>query len=47
MTQPQHPNTQERVRAILVGFSLDWWAVVIALALVALVWSGLLPLIGW
>jgi hypothetical protein len=42
-----HPNTVQRVRAIRMGFSLDWWSVIVALALVLLVLSGLLPQIPW
>ncbi len=42
-----HPNTVQRVRAIRMGFSLDWWSVLVAVALVLLVLSGILPQIPW
>ena len=29
------------------GLSLDWWAVIIALALAALVVIGLIPAVAW
>lgn len=32
---PQHPNTRERVVAVRLGFSLDWWSVIVT-AIVAL-----------
>lgn len=43
----QHPNTEQRVTATRLGFSLDWWSVIIAVALALLVLSGLLPNIPW
>ncbi len=42
-----HPNTVQRVRAINLGFSLDWWSVLAALALAAAVVAGILPSIPW
>ncbi len=42
-----HPNTVQRVRAIRMGFSLDWWSVIVAFALALLVLSGILPQIPW
>ena len=49
MTQanPNHPNTIERVKAIRVGFSLDWWSVIAAVVLALLVLGGILPSIPW
>ena len=35
-----HPTTQQRVRAVRTGLSLDGWAVVVAIALAALVRFG-------
>lgn len=29
------------------GLSLDWWAVIVAVVLVVLIWSGLIPAVGW
>ncbi|HEY0605100.1 MAG TPA: hypothetical protein VGD58_19430 [Herpetosiphonaceae bacterium] len=45
--KPNHPNTVERIKAVRVGFSLDWWSVIAAVALALLVLSGLLPAIPW
>lgn len=42
-----HPNTVQRVRATRLGFSLDWWSVIVALILGALIWANVLPAIGW
>lgn len=42
MTQRQHPNSEQRVRATRLGFSLGWWSVIVALVL-----GGLLPTIPW
>lgn len=42
-----HPNTVERVNAAKLGISLDWLAVLIAIALALLVYAGLLPEIPW
>ena len=42
-----HPSTVQRVRATRLGLSLDWWSVIVALLLGALIWSGILPAIGW
>jgi uncharacterized membrane protein YadS len=35
MTQshPNHPTTVERVKAVRVGFSLDWWSVIAVVTL--------------
>ena len=44
---PLHPSTVQRVRAARLGLSLDWWAVIIAVALAGLVLTGLLPKVGW
>ena len=43
---PMAPRAQRQVRA-LPTVSADWLATFVALALAALAWSGLLPLIGW
>ena len=43
----QHPNTLQRVRAVNLGFGLDWWSVIAALGLAGLVLSGLLPQSPW
>ncbi|HEX6290779.1 MAG TPA: hypothetical protein VFZ66_16440 [Herpetosiphonaceae bacterium] len=45
--KPNHPNTIERIKAVRVGFSLDWWSVIAAGVLALLVISGLLPTISW
>lgn len=42
-----HPSTVQRVRATRLGFSLDWWSVIVAVLLGALIWAGVLPAIGW
>lgn len=42
-----HPNTVQRVRATRLGFSLDWWSVIVAVVLGALIWANALPAIGW
>ena len=49
MAQPvsEHSNTDERVKATRIGFSLDWWSVFAAVALALLVLTGLLPAIPW
>ena len=49
MAQPvsEHSNTDERVKATRIGFSLDWWSVFVAVALALLVLAGLLPVIPW
>jgi hypothetical protein len=41
------PSTGQRVRAIRFGLSLDWWAVLIAVALAVLVRANILPAIPW
>jgi hypothetical protein len=38
--------TQERVRAVRLGISLDWWAVVVAIVLAILVRLSWLN-VGW
>lgn len=43
----QHPNTEQRVTATRLGFSLDWWSVIVAAVLAVLVLSGVLPAIPW
>lgn len=43
----QHPNTIQRIRATRLGFSLDWWSVIVAAVLALLVASGILPAIPW
>jgi hypothetical protein len=45
-TQPLHPATVQRVRAVRLGFSLDWWSVITAAVLALLVLAGL-PKIAW
>lgn len=45
--KPNHPNTVERIKAVRVGFSLDWWSVIVAVVLALLVVGGLLPNIPW
>jgi hypothetical protein len=35
------------VRATRMGISLDWWAVIIAVALAALIRANFLPAIPW
>jgi hypothetical protein len=48
MSEPSlPPNTRERVRATRLGFSTDWLAVFVALALVALVRTGVLGAVPW
>lgn len=49
MTQlkPNHPNTEERIRATRLGFSLDWWSVIVAALIVVLLLTGILPNIPW
>lgn len=47
MSQAQHPNTEQRVRAIRLGFSLDWWAVIVGVALGVLIHWHVLPAIPW
>ncbi|MGA2497188.1 MAG: hypothetical protein ABSH20_05575 [Tepidisphaeraceae bacterium] len=42
-----HPSTVQRVRATRLGLSLDWWSVIVALILGVLIWTGVLPAIGW
>ncbi len=44
---PLHPSTIQRVRATRLGFSLDWWSVIVAILLAAFTWAGLVPTIGW
>lgn len=44
---PLHPNTVQRVSAIRLGISLDWWAVIVAVLLAVLVVSGVLPKVPW
>jgi hypothetical protein len=41
------PSTGQRVRAIRFGLSLDWWAVLIAVALAVLLRANVLPAIPW
>jgi hypothetical protein len=41
------PSTGQRVRAIRFGLSLDWWAVLVAVALAVLVRANVLPAIPW
>lgn len=43
----EHPNTRQRIRAIRLGLSLDWWAVIVGLLLGALAYGHLLPAIPW
>ena len=38
--KPLHPSTQQRVRAVRLGLSLDGWAVVAAIVLAILVRVG-------
>lgn len=42
-----HPNTVQRIRAVWLGFSLDWWSVITAVVVALLVLSGVLPAIPW
>jgi len=44
---PMHPNTEQRVKATRLGLSLDWWAVIVAIVLAGLIFSRLLPPVGW
>ena len=41
-----HETTQQRVRAVRLGISLDWWAVVAAIVLAILVRLSWLN-VGW
>ncbi len=45
--EPFDSETLESVRATRMGISLDWWAVIIAVALAALIRASLLPAIPW
>lgn len=51
MTIQQDPTPQPASAKTPVptrpGLSLDWWAVIVALVLVILIWSGLIPAVGW
>jgi hypothetical protein len=44
---PLHPATVDRVRATRLGLSLDWWAVIIALALAAAARLNWLSFVKW
>lgn len=46
---PEHydPESNEAVRATRLGISLDWWSVIIAVALAALLRFGILPAVPW
>lgn len=44
---PLAEATRERVAAVRLGISLDWWAVIAAVVLAALVHFNVLPDIGW
>ena len=41
------PESNEAVRAPRLGISLDWWSVIIAVALAALLRFGILPAVPW
>ena len=40
-------SQSRRQARVLSAVSADWLATLVALALAALAWSGLLPTIGW
>jgi len=40
-------ETLESVRATRMGISLDWWSVIIAVALAVLLRTNILPAIPW
>lgn len=42
-----HPATQQRVKAVRLGISLDWWAVLAAVGLAILVRFDVLHTVGW
>jgi hypothetical protein len=43
----ESPVKKSGPRLSPLGWSLDWWSVLVALAAVALVWAGILPHIPW
>jgi hypothetical protein len=49
MTTQQDPTTQPTSAPTPTrsGLSLDWWAVIVAVVLVVLIWSGLIPAVAW
>ena len=42
-----HPSTEQRIAAAELGFSLDWWSVIIAILLALLVLAGIIPSVPW
>jgi hypothetical protein len=46
-TEPFDSETLESVRATRMGMSLDWWSVIIAVALAVLLRANILPAIPW
>jgi len=45
--EPFDSETLESVRATRMGISLDWWSVIIAVALAVLLRANILPAIPW
>jgi hypothetical protein len=46
-SKPFDSESLESVRATRMGISLDWWSVIIAIALAVLLRANLLPAIPW
>ena len=46
-SEPFDSETLESVRATRMGISLDWWSVIIAVALAVLLRANILPAIPW
>jgi hypothetical protein len=45
--EPFDSETLESVRATRMGISLDWWSVIIAIALALLLRANILPAVPW
>ncbi len=46
-SEPFDAETLESVRATRMGISLDWWSVIVAVALAALIRFSVLPAVPW
>ncbi len=45
--KPLDASTVQRVKAARLGVSLDWWSVIVAMVLAALVLCGALKSVAW